>query len=50
MVSGISFQKVNAAPYTERTAESNNEGLESFDCGVKEFHIVPVRHISCRLS
>ena len=46
----ISFQKVDSAPNTERTAEGYNEGLQSFDCRVKEFHIVPIRHISCRLS
>ena len=50
IIRSISFQKVDAAPYTERTAESYNEGLKSFDCRVEEFHIVPVRHISCRLS
>ena len=50
VVAAISFQKVDAAPNTERTAEGYNEGLKGVDCRVEEFHIVPIRHISCRLS
>ena len=34
----VTFQKVDAAPYTECTAECHNESLKSFDCRVKEFH------------
>ena len=34
----ISFQKVDAAPYTERTAECHDESLKGVDCRVKEFH------------
>ena len=40
VVLAISFQKVDAAPNTERTAKGYNEGLQSFDCRVEEFHIV----------
>ena len=46
----ITFQKVDTAPYTKRTAECHDESLKGVDCRVKEFHIVPIRHISCRLS
>ena len=35
----ISFQKVDAAPNTERTAKGYNEGLQGFDCRIEEFHI-----------
>ena len=35
----ISFQKVDAAPYAERTAKGYNEGLQGFDCRIEEFHI-----------
>ncbi len=34
----ISFQKVDAAPYAERTAEGYDKSLQGFDCRVKEFH------------
>ncbi len=39
VVLAVTFQKVDAAPYAERTAEGYNEGLQSFDCRVEEFHI-----------
>ena len=39
VVIAISFQKIDAAPYAERAAESYNEGLESADCRVEEIHI-----------
>ena len=37
----ISFQKVDATPNTERTTEGYNESLQSFDCRIEEFHILP---------
>ena len=39
VIRAISFQKVDAAPYTERTAEGYNEGLQGIDCRVEKFHI-----------
>ena len=36
----VTFKEVDTAPYAERTAESNNKSLESFDCSVEEFHII----------
>ena len=40
VVGTIPFQKVDTAPYTERTAEGYNEGLQSFYRRIEEFHIV----------
>ena len=38
VVGPITFQQVDAAPHAETSAQSNNEGLQDFDCGVKKFH------------
>ena len=41
VVGAVTFEEIDAAPYAERTAESDDESLKSFDCSVEEFHIVP---------
>ena len=38
IVPTITFQQVDAASHAEAGAQSNNEGLQNFDCGVKKFH------------
>ena len=38
VVATIPFQKVDTAPHAEAGAQSNNEGLQDFDCAVEEFH------------
>ena len=38
VVRAITFQQVDAAPHAEASAQSNNEGLQNFDCAIEEFH------------
>ena len=38
IVVSVTFQKVNRAPNTKASAESNNEGLENGDCLIEKFH------------
>src|SRR5699024_6614775 len=38
VVRAITFQQVDAAPHAEAGTQSNNEGLQDFDCRVKKFH------------
>ena len=47
VVVSISFQQINAAPYAERAAESDNESLKSIDCRIEKIHITPFSAICC---
>ena len=38
VVATIPFQQVDAAPHVEASAQSNNEGLQDFDCAIEKFH------------
>jgi len=39
VVLAVPFQKVDAAPYAERTAKGYDKSLQGFDCRIEEFHI-----------
>ena len=45
VVIAITFQKVDNAPHTEASAESDHEGLQNINSRVKEIHIVPPKNI-----
>ena len=34
----VTFYQVDTAPHAEASAQSNNEGLQNFDCAIEEFH------------
>jgi hypothetical protein len=34
----ITLKQIDSTPHAETGTEGNNEGLEDFDSGVKEFH------------
>ena len=38
VVVAIAFQQVDNTPNTETGTQSDNEGLQDFDCAIKKFH------------
>ena len=34
----VTFYQVDTAPHAEASAQSNNKGLQDFDCAIEKFH------------